>query len=106
MHDTEATTTTSRRGETGRARGGGGGGASRRAEAVDARHRGDDDDVAAGEHGRRRGVAQAVDLRVDRGVLLDVEVAARDVGLGLVVVVVGDEVLDRGVGGGGPELVA
>ena len=40
-------------------------------------------------------VAQAVDLLVDRGVLLDVEVLRRDVRLGLVVVVVGDEVLDR-----------
>ena len=51
-------------------------------------------------------MAQAVDLLVDRRVLLDVEVAARDVGLGLVVVVVGDEVLDRVVGEEGPELVA
>ena len=40
------------------------------------------------------GVAQAVDLVVHRRVLLDVGVARRDVGLGLVVVVVGDEVLD------------
>jgi len=39
-------------------------------------------------------VAQAVDLVVDRGVLVDVGVALLDVGLGLVVVVVGDEVLD------------
>ena len=67
----------------------------RRAEAEDARHRGDDDHVAAREQRRRRGVAQPVDLLVDRRVLLDVEVLARDVGLGLVVVVVGDEVLDR-----------
>jgi hypothetical protein len=43
-------------------------------------------------------VAHPVDLLVDRGVLLDVGVGARDVGLGLVVVVVGDEVLDRVVG--------
>src|SRR3712207_9180259 len=43
---------------------------------------------------------------VDRRVLLDVEVLRRDVGLGLVVVVVGDEVLD-GVGREvRPELVA
>ena len=39
--------------------------------------------------------AQAVDLVVDGGFLLDVGVGLRDVGLGLVVVVVGDEVLDR-----------
>jgi hypothetical protein len=37
---------------------------------------------------------QPVDVLVDRGVLLDVRVARRDVRLGLVVVVVRDEVLD------------
>ena len=47
--------------------------------------------------GRGR-VAQPVDLVVDRAVLLDVRVARRDVGLGLVVVVVADEVLDPVVG--------
>jgi len=51
-------------------------------------------------------VPEAIDLRVDRRVLLDVEVAARDVGLGLVIVVVGDEVLDRVLGEVGAELVA
>ena len=51
-------------------------------------------------------MAQAVDLLVDRRVLLDVEVARRDVRLGLVVVVVGDEVLDRVVGEERAELVA
>jgi hypothetical protein len=67
----------------------------RRAEAVDAGDRGHDDDVAAGQqrHGGR--VPQPLDLLVDRGVLLDVGVAVRDVRLGLVVVVVADEVLDR-----------
>ena len=78
----------------------------RRADPVDAGDRGDDDHVAAGEQGRRGGVAKAVDLVVDRGVLLDVEVLGRDVGLGLVVVVVGDEVLDRVVGEELAELVA
>jgi hypothetical protein len=48
--------------------------------------------------------AHAVDLVVDRGVLLDVGVAAGDVGLGLVVVVVADEVLDRVLGEEVPEL--
>src|SRR3954465_7580415 len=38
---------------------------------------------------------EPVDLLVDRAVLLDVEILARDVRLGLVVVVVRDEVLDR-----------
>ena len=46
----------------------------RRAEAEDARDGGDDEDVPAREERGRRGVAQAVDLLVDRGVLLDVEV--------------------------------
>ncbi len=78
----------------------------RRAEAEDRRHRGDDHHVAPREQRRRGGVAQPVDLLVDRRVLLDVEVLARDVGLGLVVVVVRDEVLD-GVGREvRPELVA
>ena len=78
----------------------------RRADPVDAGDRGDDDHVAAGEQGRRRRVTQPVDLVVDRRVLLDVEVLRRDVGLGLVVVVIGDEVLDRVVGEELTELVA
>ena len=64
------------------------------AEAVDAGDRGDDERVAPLEEPARGGVAHLVDLFVDVGVLGDVGVAARDVGLGLVVVVVGDEVLD------------
>ncbi len=66
----------------------------RRAEAVDRRHRRDDDHVAPGEQRARGRVAQPVDLVVDRAVLLDVRVGGREVGLGLVVVVVADEVLD------------
>ena len=77
----------------------------RRADAVDAGDRGDDEDVLGRERGRRR-VAQAVDVVVDRRVLLDVEVGLRDVGLRLVVVVVGDEVLDRVPGQELAELVA
>ena len=65
-----------------------------RPEPVDARHAGDDDDVAPLEERPRRRQAHAVDLLVDRRFLLDVGVAGRDVGLGLVVVVVADEVLD------------
>ncbi len=78
----------------------------RRAEAVDARDRGDDDDVAARQQVRGGGVAQPVDVVVPRAVLLDVEVGLRDVRLGLVVVVVRDEVLDRVVREELPELVA
>ncbi len=65
-----------------------------RTEAVDRRHRRHDDHVAAGQQRARGRVAQPVDLVVDRRVLLDVGVGRRDVRLGLVVVVVGDEVLD------------
>ena len=64
-----------------------------RAEAVDARDRGHDHDVAPLEQAAGRGEAQAVDLVVDRRFLLDVGVGLGNVGLGLVVVVVGDEVL-------------
>ena len=78
----------------------------RRADPVDAGDRGDDDHVLAREQRGGRRVAQAVDLVVDRGVLLDVEVLRRDVGLGLVVVVVADEVLDRVVREELAELVA
>ncbi len=78
----------------------------RRAEAVDARDRGDDDDVAARQQVRGGGVAQPVDVVVPRAVLLDVEVGLRDVRLGLVVVVVRDEVLDRVVREELAELVA
>ena len=67
------------------------------------RHRGHDDDVAPGEQRGRGGrVAEPVDLVVDRRVLLDVGVARGEVGLGLVVVVVGDEVLDPVVRGRTP----
>jgi len=64
------------------------------ADAVDAGDAGHDDHVAARQDGARGRVAQLVDLLVDRRVLLDVGVRRRDVGLGLVVVVVADEVLD------------
>jgi hypothetical protein len=67
-------------------------------EAVDRRDARHDYDVAAGEEGARRGVPEAVYVLVDLGVLLDEGVGARDVGLRLVVVVVGDEVLDGVVG--------
>ena len=77
-----------------------------RAEAVDAGDRRDDDHVPAREQVRGRGVAEPVDLVVPRAVLLDVEVGLRDVRLRLVVVVVGDEVLDRVVREELAELVA
>ena len=69
-----------------------------RADAVDAGDGSDDDDVVALEQRARRRVAHAVDLLVDVGFLLDIGVGARDVGLRLIIVVVGDEILDRVVG--------
>ena len=70
----------------------------RRADAVDARDGCDHDHVAPGEQRAGRAVAQPVDLVVARRILLDVRVGARDVGLGLVEVVVRDEVLHRVLG--------
>ena len=65
------------------------------AESVDAGDGGHDDDVAPAEQRVGGRVPQPLDLGVDRAVLLDEGVGLRHVGLGLVVVVVGDEVLDR-----------
>ena len=50
-------------------------------------------------------MAEPLDLVVHRGVLLDVGVGLRDVGLGLVVVVIAHEVLDGVLGEDLPELV-
>ena len=66
-----------------------------RADAVNARDRGDDDHVIAFEDGARRGVAHPVDRLIDRRFFLDVGVGARHIGFGHVVVVIGDEILDR-----------
>src|ERR1700750_2150340 len=60
-----------------------------RADTVDARHRGDDDDVVAFQQRPRRRMAHAVDLLVDVGFLLDIGVRARNVGLRLVIIVIG-----------------
>ena len=65
------------------------------AQPVDARDRGHDDDIPAAHQGGGGRQAQALDLLVDIGFLLDVQVMAGHVGLRLVVVVVGDKVLDR-----------
>ena len=77
----------------------------RRPEAVDARDAGHDQDVAPGEQRGGRRVPEPLDLVVHRRVLLDVGVGLRDVGLGLVVVVVAHEVLDRVLGEDLAELV-
>ncbi len=67
----------------------------RRAQAVDAGHRGHDDHVPPLHQGRGGPQPQPLDVLVDVRVLLDVGVRCRQVGLGLVVVVVGDEELHR-----------
>ena len=66
-----------------------------RADAVDAGHGRHDDDVVALDERTGGGVAHPVDLLVDRGLLFDVCVGARHVSFGLVVIVIGDEILDR-----------
>ena len=64
------------------------------AEAVDAGDGGDDDDVFAVEQSVGGGEAEALDLGVDGGVFFDEGIGLGDVGFGLVVVVVGDEVFN------------
>ena len=77
----------------------------RRAQAVNGADGGHDDHIPPREQTVGRTVPQPLDLLVDRGVLLDEGVRLRDVCLGLVVVVVTDEVLDGVVGQQLPELV-
>ncbi len=69
-----------------------------RSDTVKAADRGDDDHVVPLQQSAGGRVAHPVDRLVHRAFLLDVGVAARHVGFGLVVVVVADEILDRVVG--------
>ncbi len=69
-----------------------------RAEAVDAGDGGHDDDVVPGEEGIGGGETEAFDLLVDGSVLLDVGVCLGDIGLGLVIVVIADEVFHGVIG--------
>ena len=69
-----------------------------RPDAVNARDRGDDDHVVAFQKRAGGRVAHPVDLFVDLRFLLDEGVGAGDVGFGLIIVVVADEVFDRIVG--------
>ena len=78
----------------------------RRAQAVNAGHGGDDDDVPALAERTRRRIAQTVDLVVDGHILFDVSVAARDICLGLIIIVIGDEILHSVFGEKFAELVA
>ena len=78
----------------------------RLAQAVDAGDGGDHDHVPPLQQGGGGGQAQAVDLLIDGGVLFNEGICMGDVGLRLVVVVVGDEILHRIVGEKFPELGA
>ena len=69
-----------------------------RTDAIDAADRGHDDDVIALQQCPGGTVAHPVDGLVDLRFLLDIGIAAGHIGLGLVIVVVADEVLDRVVG--------
>jgi hypothetical protein len=69
-----------------------------RAEAVDAGDARYDEHVFPLEERPGRRKAHAVDLVVDGGFFLDVGVARGDVGLGLIVIVVADEVFDGVIG--------
>ena len=66
-----------------------------RTKPVDAGDRGNDQRIGPSEKRSRGRVTQLVDLLVDVGVFFDVGIRACDIRLGLVVVVVGNEVLDR-----------
>ena len=68
------------------------------ADAVDGGDRGHDDAIGTLEDGLGGREPHLLDVLVDRRILLDVQVARRHIGLGLVVVVIGDEVFDRVVG--------
>jgi hypothetical protein len=68
---------------------------ARIAQAIDRGNGGHYDHVAPLHQGGRGPKPQSIDVLVDRRVLFDVRIRRRHVRFGLVVVVVGDEVLDR-----------
>ena len=74
------------------------------ADAVYTRDAGDDDRVGTLKDCAGRRVPHAVDLLVPARLLLDVGVGPRNIGFRLVVVVVGDKILDGVVGKEAPEL--
>ena len=73
-------------------------------DAVNGRDRRDDNHIAPLENALGARQAHLFDVLVDRRVLLDEQVALRDIGLGLVVVVIADEILHRIVREELPEL--
>ena len=66
----------------------------RSTDTVDARDGCNNDDIAALAQGRQSGQTQLVDLVVDRGVLGNVGVRRWHIRLRLVIIIVGNEVLD------------
>ena len=66
----------------------------RRARTVNARNGRNHDDVAAGKQRARRGNAQAFEIVVHGGVFFDVSIRRGNVGFGLIIVVVADEIFD------------
>ena len=64
-------------------------------QSIDRRDGSDDDYVAALHQGGRGSETQPINVLIDGCVLLDVRVRGRHVRFGLVVVVVGNEILDR-----------
>jgi hypothetical protein len=67
-------------------------------ETIDARNGGNDHAITPFEQALGGGETHLFDVFIDRRVLFDEQVARRNVGLGLVVIVIGDEILDRMVG--------
>ena len=63
-----------------------------RAQAVDATDAGHDDDIATADQGTGCQQPQPVDFFIDRRIFFDVNVALRNVGFGLIVVVIADEI--------------
>ena len=57
--------------------------------------RGDNDTIIAFQNGARRGVAHPVDLLIHRTVFFNECVGARNIGFGLVIVVIGYEIFNR-----------
>ena len=64
-------------------------------DAVNAADGGNDDAIAALKQGAGGGMAHTVNLLVNRTVLFDVGVGTRDISLGLVIIVIADEIFDR-----------
>ena len=67
------------------------------AHRIDAGNGRDDDDVPTLAQSSRCAVAQAFDLLVDGGVLFNIGIGRGDIGFRLIVVIIGNEILDRAV---------